>query len=106
MPTDFFIKTKDSLKRVAENIVKPINLEETAWTIKKKRNEYWIFDETDNTVTVIHRRGPLVIVNEVDNIIALGVAESLLENYGFESVKWLSVPDGDLKFTVPRHTSV
>lgn len=107
MPTDFFIKTKDSLKRVVENIANPMNLSlkeedvKISWTIEKEEHGIKLLSGNTHFASV-YRRGSVVVISEVINVLALCVAESLLEKYGFENVKWLCAPDGDLMFTVPR----
>jgi hypothetical protein len=103
--TTFFVKTLSDPLEVGECILEYTKDEElgqgSLFAMERSNTELMVFHKEDielpkdqrKLVCIICQRAKFVMVEDVDNLLALNFAEPLLQKYGFENVKWLTVPD-------------
>jgi hypothetical protein len=101
----FYVKTSDSPK-VAGEIVCAFNIFQDAhpkgkysWIMEqgKGEEEYWEIrgkyeDLKDLTnVALVYRTGDVIVFGEVEDNFIPNFLDPLLEKYGFDNVKWITV---------------
>lgn len=87
-----YCSTKDSAKTVGELICRATSVENNkiSWLVKDE-DDSCVIEATCNghCVAVVYYVGASVVGIEIDDNCASKVVEPLIENYGFEKVKWL-----------------
>lgn len=85
-----YCNTKDSPKTIGEAICKANFEGEENWKLSDEGEFYTInVNSSTNCVAVIYSVSNLVVGIEIDSDCASKAIEPLMENYGFENVKWL-----------------
>ena len=85
-----YCNTKDSPKTIGEAICKANFEGEENWKLRDEGEFYTInVNSATNCVAVIYSVSNLVVGIEIDSDCASKAIEPLMENYGFENVKWL-----------------
>jgi len=95
MPVTFFVKAETDPKEVGECILEhniDPDTDKPFWVMKRENDEWSVYSRENELVPIytICKRATFIMVEAVDDIIALNVAEPLLKKYGFDSVKWLN----------------
>jgi hypothetical protein len=101
----FYVKTNDEPKDVG-TVVCNANYAEGkhpedkySWVMEEGRDEpgYWEIKgvyaplKELSTVGIVYRVGDTVVLSEIDDALAPNVADPLIEKYGFDKVKWLTI---------------
>ncbi len=89
-----YCKTVDSPRKVGELICKANSVGEKAiWMLKDKCEEdFWVIETKceKSPDLIVYQVGESLVVIEVDDECASEVIEPLMQNYGFENVKWIA----------------
>ncbi len=102
----FYVKTADEPKTVGENVCK-FNFiqglhpeDKYYWVIEEGKDEpgYWEIKgkyaplKDVSVIGIAYRIGDTVVLSEIDDALVPNFLDPLIENYGFDNVKWIVAP--------------
>jgi hypothetical protein len=87
-----YCKTDDSSRKVGELICRANSSEGSEWKIQDEvEADSWTIETSCRALAhaLVYRVGATVVAVEIEVDCASNVIEPLIENYGFENIKWL-----------------